>query len=219
MSEWSRANKEKCRAHSAKWYAANKDKARAKQRRQKGIIDATGERRVGPCESCRKHSDPLQCDHDHTTGLTRGWLCIRCNVVAGVLENPETLNTLRYLNLKGTKCMPSFRDALKNYKTTTAAAPSAETVPVNPPEAPAIMETKTVPETEGVPEPKAAEPEKKARAPRGSKSKSTEPTASIASVPATVEPASAVDELALSTEALVAELRNRGYAVTLVAAG
>jgi hypothetical protein len=84
--------------------------------------------------------------------------------------------------------MPSFKDALKNYKTNTAATPA-----VNPPEALAIMEEKTVPETEGKAETEplaVSKPAPKTRAPRGSKKASAEPTASTDLAPATEEPAS-----------------------------
>jgi hypothetical protein len=81
--------------------------------------------------------------------------------------------------------MSSFKAALAAYKKTTA-----EVVPVNPPEAVAVMEEKTVPEVEtivvatdntvtltGFAAPKAEEGPKK-RAPRGSSKKSAEPTES-----------------------------------------
>jgi hypothetical protein len=56
-----------------------------KHRRRRGIVDATGERRSGPCEICTQHQDGLCSDHDHLTGLTRGWLCTSCNAALGHL--------------------------------------------------------------------------------------------------------------------------------------
>src|SRR5262245_61919479 len=130
--------------------------------------------------------------------------------------------------------MPSFKDALKNYKTNTAASatppasaePSATSasaspassavVPVNPPEATEILETKTAPEVAGAPEPKAPEPEAKPkRAPRtskGSSSKPTESTASEATSPAApyAEGNSLADAIAL-----VSALLPKGASVTI----
>lgn len=77
-------------------------------------------------------------------------------------------------------------------------------IPVNPPEASKVLEEQTLPETEGQPEPKAAEPEKKTRAPRGSKKPSEQPKEP--------EGSDAANE---TTEDLVAILKARGYTVTL----
>jgi Recombination endonuclease VII len=63
-------------------------------RRAKGCIDATGERRCGPCEICGAHSEPLHFDHDHSTGLFRGWLCGSCNRALGCMaDDPSRLET------------------------------------------------------------------------------------------------------------------------------
>jgi hypothetical protein len=53
-------------------------------RRNAGVLDATGENRVGRCALC-PYAGLLVCDHDHTTGLTRGWLCRKCNTGLGKL--------------------------------------------------------------------------------------------------------------------------------------
>lgn len=78
--------------------------------------------------------------------------------------------------------MPGFKDALKSYKNRDGAAAPTEAapVPVNPPEAVKVLEKQTEPETEGKPEPASLEvaKPKATRAPRGSKPKSAEPTAS-----------------------------------------
>ena len=56
-------------------------------RRHDGCIDATGERKVGPCEICGSHANPLHWDHDHNTGLFRGWLCGPCNRALGMMRD------------------------------------------------------------------------------------------------------------------------------------
>lgn len=79
------------------------------------------------------------------------------------------------------------------------AVSSEAVVPVNPPEASKVLEEQTLPETKGQPE-----PEKKTRAPRGSKKPSEQPKQP--------EGSDAANE---TTEDLVAILKARGYTVTL----
>jgi 5-methylcytosine-specific restriction endonuclease McrA len=73
-----------------KWRRENPDKARAKTRRdtriRNGIVDATSETREGDCPICGR-TGPLVLDHDHLTRLARGWLCGRCNVGIGMLND------------------------------------------------------------------------------------------------------------------------------------
>lgn len=65
----------------------------------------------GRCAICGRASD-LVCDHDHATGLVRGWLCRSCNTSEGTNREPDTIFaryrerhpasilglTIRYLN-------------------------------------------------------------------------------------------------------------------------
>ena len=45
------------------------------------------------CEACG--SRPVVLDHDHSTGLFRGLLCVRCNTCIGFSkDNPKTLRSL-----------------------------------------------------------------------------------------------------------------------------
>lgn len=51
------------------------------------------------CEICgafgRDFKKGLCLDHDHTTGVFRGWLCTRCNSALGMVkDNTETLLTM-----------------------------------------------------------------------------------------------------------------------------
>lgn len=70
-----------------------------------GIVDATDERGSGPCEVCGREGLRLCQDHDHSTGLRRGWLCVACNRGLGYLQDsPEILrNALAYLQRKETQ--------------------------------------------------------------------------------------------------------------------
>lgn len=83
-------------ARAAAYHAANlrknPEKYRARGRRKNGILDATGEVRTGRCLLCA-FEGRLVCDHDHTTGLTRGWLCSRCNGALGKLG--DTVESLQ----------------------------------------------------------------------------------------------------------------------------
>lgn len=57
----------------------------------------------GCCKICRRHStefkNKLSADHDHTTGIFRGLLCVRCNLAVGVYENKKRQIEI-YLNNK-----------------------------------------------------------------------------------------------------------------------
>jgi hypothetical protein len=62
------------------------------ERRRNGMLGATSEARSGECEICGLDG-PLHCDHSHSTGLIRGWLCNKCNLMLGYSD--DTPNTLR----------------------------------------------------------------------------------------------------------------------------
>lgn len=44
----------------------------------------------GRCAICGRIRD-LVCDHDHATGLVRGWLCTSCNTTEGTNHEPDTI--------------------------------------------------------------------------------------------------------------------------------
>lgn len=80
---------ETVKARNRAWTAANLDKARAQKRRSRrvceyGISGATGDAPRRACDLCREVK-VLVCDHDHSTGHIRGWLCTGCNTALGRL--------------------------------------------------------------------------------------------------------------------------------------
>lgn len=93
--EWAARNADTQREYTRKWRAENPERnrqqARKGQRKRYGIVNATGESRTGPCEICSKQGS-LCFDHDHATGLFRGWLCHACNKGIGHFrDNPALL--------------------------------------------------------------------------------------------------------------------------------
>jgi hypothetical protein len=80
----------------------------------------------GRCAICGKIRD-LVCDHDHATGLVRGWLCRSCNTTEGTSQEPDTIFsryrerppaailglTIRYLNpVTGEDAQPQLPSAV-----------------------------------------------------------------------------------------------------------
>lgn len=57
-----------------------------------------GRERPEKCEICGK-SGRICFDHDHKMGKFRGWICSRCNVVIGLVEEDKTilLKIIKYL--------------------------------------------------------------------------------------------------------------------------
>ena len=50
------------------------------------ILKKTPRPEVGtPCEICGRCTEQLVCDHEHSSGKHRGWLCRTCNVSLGML--------------------------------------------------------------------------------------------------------------------------------------
>ena len=89
------------RERTVKPFAPKSDAARIRYRESIGIKNPTAETKTGPCEICGKVVY-LRYDHDHETGLFRGWLCMTCNAKLGWLEKwfPQIRD---YLNKGGSK--------------------------------------------------------------------------------------------------------------------
>lgn len=85
---------------SRSWEKGERGRAAARvyRRRLKGCINPTGEVRSGACPICRREG-PLVFDHCHSTGLFRGWICMRCNSGLGhFFDDPlSLLRAVEYL--------------------------------------------------------------------------------------------------------------------------
>lgn len=62
------------------------------QRRRRGQTEPPTRLMPDACEGCGKPRDSksLAADHDHTTGLFRGWFCLNCNTAFGKLGDSPT---------------------------------------------------------------------------------------------------------------------------------
>ena len=109
--------REKQRAYQRAWFVAHRDQDRQRRldynrewkKAHPGQCLATRhrrlERRAGrpmptTCEACgrlpmgksnRLHYDRLHFDHDHATGMFRGWLCHCCNTALGLVEDDQDI--------------------------------------------------------------------------------------------------------------------------------
>ena len=95
--EWYLAHREETIARTLAWRKANPDGRRKHRRTARGVVNATGEKRVAPCEFCLRIMT-LQQDHSHVTGKARGWLCNRCNLLVAWWEIILKEDAMRRLN-------------------------------------------------------------------------------------------------------------------------
>lgn len=94
-------NPEHVRARAKKWRDKNPEKVRNYKRKDARLPIPT---RPEPalCELCGRHpsgAGSLHLDHDHVTGLFRGWLCHHCNTGIGLLgdDYESVLRAAEYL--------------------------------------------------------------------------------------------------------------------------
>lgn len=93
------ANRDSRARYQARNTEAHRALARKNARKASGATDPHGETKSGPCEICGLSVATLHWDHDHSTGLFRGWLCLKCNAGLGLFcDSPEKLAAAaRYL--------------------------------------------------------------------------------------------------------------------------
>jgi hypothetical protein len=82
--------------------------------KHRGVIDPPDEQPSGPCEVCGTPASPLHLDHDHKTGLVRGWLCQSCNRGIGLMGDSaeRLLAAARYLKERNLVVCHDYRDML-----------------------------------------------------------------------------------------------------------
>lgn len=97
---WNARNRAHVRARNATWMREN---PKTRWRERGIILESIPERPIlGECEACGYIPLTLSCDHDHETGLFRGWLCSDCNLALGnAHDSVEKLEGLiKYLRSK-----------------------------------------------------------------------------------------------------------------------
>ena len=95
-ARWRAAHKEQNREITKAWYTVNKvrDKENRALRRLAIKEAKAGSKRPTKCSVC-KRSGRICLDHDHATGLFRGWLCLVCNYALGhVSDSAKVLRKL-----------------------------------------------------------------------------------------------------------------------------
>lgn len=93
-------NPEKVREQETKYRQHDREARKARQRiraktyaeknRIKQVILA-GREKPNECEICGDRDVRICYDHCHTTGLFRGWLCVRCNSALGLVRDNITI--------------------------------------------------------------------------------------------------------------------------------
>jgi hypothetical protein len=87
------ANKTKCRERNLKWFARQPGgHAGVVQRyRLRKLEKLAGRSKPKRCELCNKKAKRIYFDHCHKTQIFRGWLCMRCNMVLGQVDDNRHL--------------------------------------------------------------------------------------------------------------------------------
>lgn len=95
QKKWQAANDYRYKDARLAWRKANKTRLALTSRRHYGNVP--GYPSPGFCESCdvpivsgRKGSNAARSDHDHDTGVWRGWLCHKCNLLEGKIRKVDS---------------------------------------------------------------------------------------------------------------------------------
>jgi hypothetical protein len=99
--EWARRNRashgDAERERQRAYYHEHKETTREKRNERARIYGRRGLAPTRPCPAlCEMCGQPpgkkaLSLDHDHSTGVFRGWLCGRCNTALGLLRDSVDL--------------------------------------------------------------------------------------------------------------------------------
>lgn len=102
---WQAANPEKKRAKQNRYQSrkskgqklaeSRRDHGTERQRREARLTEIAGRPRPNVCDICQnsnaRRNDVIAFDHCHKHGHFRGWLCDRCNVTLGSVEDKPDL--------------------------------------------------------------------------------------------------------------------------------
>lgn len=87
MTKWRKANREKCRGYDLKNYHNRQRFIRAGVTKEWYELQLSKQNgKCAICEVTPTENNWLCVDHNHTTGMIRGLLCIRCNTAIGLLD-------------------------------------------------------------------------------------------------------------------------------------
>jgi len=94
--KWVGLNREKKSEYSRKYYLEHKEITGDWRRENQTLKkeELAGRPKPDICEICQEHGR-MNFDHDHKTGKFRGWICFRCNVTLGRVD--ENINLLKAL--------------------------------------------------------------------------------------------------------------------------
>lgn len=96
-----RLNPQRAADYQRTWHRANRAKSRAIRRRVNGVVPTYPA--PDACEICCELFTKEPCaDHNHATGVFRGWLCGVCNRAIGLLRDSPTIigNALGYVQTR-----------------------------------------------------------------------------------------------------------------------
>lgn len=97
----------KAKARTNQWVVKNPEKYQARvvkhRRIQRGQVNDPTRPEPLNCECCGEVPTKMFEDHDHSTGLFRGWLCHHCNSGLGLFKDSEDRlsQAIQYLRTYG----------------------------------------------------------------------------------------------------------------------
>lgn len=83
---WAIKNKKRHAERSRRWEYHNPERIAAMARKRRGQVNSPTRKQPKLCECCKRPNKLVE-DHNHQTGLFRGWLCGSCNRGIGLLTD------------------------------------------------------------------------------------------------------------------------------------